>query len=53
MMDETRAREEIVEIARGVIAEVKETGSAVEMEPMTAFERKIVHDEGVLRVQDR
>jgi len=36
---------EIVEIARGVIAEVKETGSAVEMEPMTAFERKIVHDE--------
>lgn len=38
-------RAEIVEVARGVIGEVKETASQVELEPMTAFERKIVHDE--------
>lgn len=38
-------RAEIVEIARGVIAEVTSNGHQVEMEPMTAFERKIVHDE--------
>lgn len=38
-------RAEIVEVARGVIAEVKESGDQVEMTPMTAFERKIVHDE--------
>ncbi|KAB7745527.1 RNA-binding protein [Nostocoides sp. F2B08] len=38
-------RAEIVEVARGVIGEVKETANQVELEPMTAFERKIVHDE--------
>ena len=38
-------RMEIVEITQGVIAEVRETGEQVEMDPMTAFERKIVHDE--------
>ena len=38
-------KDEIVEIARGVIADVKSSGDQVEMEPMTAFERKIVHDE--------
>lgn len=38
-------RADIVEVARGVIGEVKETGNQVELEPMTAFERKIVHDE--------
>lgn len=38
-------RAEIVEIARGVISEVAANGHQVEMEPMTAFERKIVHDE--------
>jgi spoIIIJ-associated protein len=38
-------RADIVEVARGVIGEVKETGEQVELEPMTAFERKIVHDE--------
>lgn len=36
---------EIVAIAREVIAEVQNGGSQVEMEPMTAFERKIVHDQ--------
>ena len=36
---------EIVEIARGVIEDVKSSGDQVEMEPMTAFERKIVHDQ--------
>ncbi|MDO5502103.1 MAG: R3H domain-containing nucleic acid-binding protein [Actinomycetia bacterium] len=38
-------RTEIIEIARGVIAEVKESGEQAEMAAMTAFERKIVHDE--------
>ncbi|MGA8045643.1 MAG: R3H domain-containing nucleic acid-binding protein [Dermatophilaceae bacterium] len=38
-------RADIVEVARGVIGEVKESGNQVELEPMTAFERKIVHDE--------
>lgn len=36
---------EIIEIARGVIEEVKTSGMQVEMDPMTAFERKIVHDQ--------
>ncbi len=31
--------------ARDVIAEIKETGQPQPMDPMTAFERKIVHDE--------
>ncbi len=35
----------LVEQARVAIAECKETGQAVEMTPMTAFERKVVHDE--------
>ena len=38
-------RTEITEIARGVIAEVRETGRQAELDPMSAFERKIVHDE--------
>lgn len=36
---------EIIEIARGVIEEVKSSGAQVEMDPMTSFERKIVHDQ--------
>ena len=36
---------EIVEIARGVIESVKESSEQAETDPMTAFERKIVHDE--------
>jgi spoIIIJ-associated protein len=38
-------RAALVTIARGVIATVKSTGKKVAMEPMTAFERKVVHDE--------
>ena len=38
-------RSEITDTARRVISEVKESGTQQEMEPMTAFERKIVHDE--------
>lgn len=37
-------REEIAEIARDVVREVKEDNVAVELEPMNAFERKVVHD---------
>jgi spoIIIJ-associated protein len=35
----------LVELARTVIAEVKASGERQSMEPMTAFERKVVHDE--------
>src|SRR5699024_8668299 len=35
------------EIAAEVIARVRESGAAKELEPMTAFERKVVHDEGL------
>ena len=38
-------RAALVTIARGVIATVKSTGDKQAMEPMTAFERKVVHDE--------
>ena len=38
-------RREIVEIAKQVIADVQSSGQAVRMEPMSPFERKIVHDE--------
>jgi spoIIIJ-associated protein len=38
-------RTEVVEIAGGAIAKVRESGIPVEMDPMSAFERKIVHDE--------
>jgi len=38
-------RAALVTIARGVIATVKSTGARQAMEPMTAFERKVVHDE--------
>lgn len=34
----------LVTIAQEAIARVKETGENVPMEPMTAFERKVVHD---------
>ena len=36
---------EIIDIARGVIEDVKSSGDQIEMDPMTAFERKIVHDQ--------
>lgn len=38
-------RAKLAEIARTAVAEVKESGVKVDLEPMTAFERKVVHDE--------
>jgi spoIIIJ-associated protein len=38
-------REELVEVAKQAIAGVKETGLKTALEPMSAFERKVVHDE--------
>ena len=38
-------RAALVEQARQVIGEVKNSGERQELEPMTAFERKVVHDE--------
>jgi spoIIIJ-associated protein len=37
-------RAALVTIAQGVIATVKSTGEKLAMQPMTAFERKVVHD---------
>jgi spoIIIJ-associated protein len=41
-------RAALAKIAQGAIATVKSTGERVAMEPMTAFERKVVHDEVVV-----
>lgn len=38
-------RAELVEIAKVAIAEVKESGEKAALDSMTAFERKVVHDE--------
>lgn len=38
-------RAELVEIARTAIASVQAGGESVELAPMSAFERKVVHDE--------
>jgi spoIIIJ-associated protein len=38
-------RAALVEIARSAIETVKATGHETSLEPMTAFERKVVHDE--------
>jgi len=38
-------RSALVEVARTVIAQVRATGEQQAMDPMTAFERKVVHDE--------
>jgi spoIIIJ-associated protein len=38
-------RAALVTIAQKVIAEVRATGEKASLEPMTAFERKVVHDE--------
>ena len=35
---------ELQKIAEDAVAAVKETGDAVALEPMSAYERKIVHD---------
>lgn len=39
-----RQRERLVALAETSIAEVRESGEAVSLEPMSAFERKVVHD---------
>ena len=41
----SQRRTVVVEIARSAIAEVKSTGSPKALDDMSAFERKIVHDE--------
>jgi len=38
-------RSALVELAQAAIAEVKESGEKRSLEPMSAFERKVVHDE--------
>ncbi len=38
-------RAAVLEATRSVIAQVKESGTAVPLAPMTAFERKVAHDE--------
>jgi len=38
-------RSALVELAKVAIAEVKESGTKRSLEPMSAFERKVVHDE--------
>lgn len=38
-------RAELQRVAQQAITEAKETGESVRMAPMTAFERKVVHDE--------
>lgn len=37
-------KERLAEMARAAIATVKETGKPLSMDPMNAFERKVVHD---------
>ena len=38
-------RSALVEVARAAIAQVKESGQPQSLEPMSAFERKVIHDE--------
>ncbi|GAB2464395.1 protein jag [Xylanimonas ulmi] len=37
-------RAELTELAEKAVAQVKETGSELSLEPLNAFERKVVHD---------
>jgi spoIIIJ-associated protein len=39
-----RKRAELEKLAAETVAEVKESGEAIELDPMTPFERKVVHD---------
>lgn len=39
-----KKREELVKLAEESVSEVKESGEAVELDPMSPFERKVVHD---------
>lgn len=40
-----RKRAELEELAARLIAQVKESGERVSLDPMSSFERKVVHDE--------
>ena len=40
-----KRRDQLVELAHQRIAQVKESGQPVSLEPMSPFERKVVHDE--------
>lgn len=40
-----RRRAELLALAKDAIAEVSETGESVRMQPLNAYERKIIHDE--------
>lgn len=37
-------REELTEVANAALAQVKESGEQLKLDPMSAFERKVVHD---------
>jgi spoIIIJ-associated protein len=39
-----KKRTELEKLAADTVAEVKQSGEAVELDPMTPFERKVVHD---------
>jgi spoIIIJ-associated protein len=39
-----KKRAELEKLAAETVAEVKETGDAIELDPMSPFERKVVHD---------
>lgn len=39
-----RRREQLAELARDAVAQVRATGQDLVLEPMTPFERKVVHD---------
>jgi spoIIIJ-associated protein len=39
-----KKRAELEKVAADTVAEVKESGEAIELDPMTPFERKVVHD---------
>jgi spoIIIJ-associated protein len=39
-----RKRAELEKLAAETVAEVKESGEAIELDPMSPFERKVVHD---------
>lgn len=39
-----KRKQELTELAEGVVAEVKDSGESVSLKPMNAFERKVVHD---------
>lgn len=40
----TARQDELKQLAQDAVSQVRETGEKVHMEPMSAFERKIVHD---------